>query len=261
MIFNRGVEVDEKPNYVEGIFFIKRKTLKEICLCRKSGGNKSLKICVYDRCSLFIFGHRTWLRKKIVALTESVYFDRAVITLIFLASVTMILQDYEDRDSEELWNQTLDKVSSVLVVIFSLECFLKIISQGCVMHENSYLRDPWNWIDFAVVITGIMELSQIPGVDLKSLRALRVLRPLRSLKAFPRMRKLIQGMIDSLPSLLNAVVFMGFVFLNFAIFGTQQFGGAYYTRCRIGESPLEDGSWPYDPTDLRLCSTDESSGR
>lgn len=89
------------------------------------------------------------------------------------------------------------------------------------MHENSYFRDSWNWIDFAVVITGVLELCSIPGVNLRSLRALRVLRPLRSIKAFPSMRKLIQGMIDSMPSLINAIVFMGFVFLNFAIFGTQ----------------------------------------
>ena len=128
------------------------------------------------------------------------------------------------------------------------------------MHENAYLRDSWNWIDILVVITGLLELLNLNGANLKSLRALRVLRPLRSIKAFPSMRKLIQGMINSLPSLINAVIFMGFIFVNFAIFGTQQFGGLYYSRCRLTPEPVND-TWPYDPLDQRLCSASVDTGR
>jgi len=59
------------------------------------------------------------------------------------------------------------------------------------MHRNAYLRDYWNWIDVSVVITGLIEMTNIPGISLRSLRALRVLRPLRSIKALPSMRRLI----------------------------------------------------------------------
>jgi len=46
-------------------------------------------------------------------------------------------------------------------------------------------------MDLAVVLTGLLEMSNLPGADLKSVRALRVLRVLRSIKAFPDMKKLI----------------------------------------------------------------------
>ena len=46
-----------------------------------------------------------------------------------------------------------------MTCFFIVECFLKIMSMGFVMHRNAYLRDTWNWLDFAIVISGIIELS------------------------------------------------------------------------------------------------------
>lgn len=106
------------------------------------------------------------------------------------------------------------------IVVFTIECTLKIVATGFVLHPNAYLRDPWNWIDFLVVVTGIIELTPTSGISLSALRTLRVLRPLKSISAVPSMKKLIQGMIDSVSALFYAIVFMGFVFINFGIYGT-----------------------------------------
>ena len=57
-------------------------------------------------------------------------------------------------------------------------------------------------------------------------------------------------------SLLNAVVFMLFIFVLFGILGVQQFSGNSYRRCRFSEFPLEDGTWPFDPEIDYLCSPD-----
>jgi hypothetical protein len=59
------------------------------------------------------------------------------------------------------------------------------------MHPNSYLRDPWNLIDLAVVVTGIIERTPNSDIQLTGMRPLRVLRTLRSIKTFPNMRRLI----------------------------------------------------------------------
>ena len=86
-----------------------------------------------------------------------------------------------------------------------------------IIHKQAYLRDAWNWLDFVVVITGIMEMSQISWFKVRALRTLRVLRPLRSIKAFPTMRRLVSSLVGSINALLNAVVFMLFVFILFGI--------------------------------------------
>jgi hypothetical protein len=46
----------------------------------------------------------------------------------------------------------------VFNAVFIIECILKIISKGFIIHKNSYLRDGWNIIDFIVVITAVMEM-------------------------------------------------------------------------------------------------------
>lgn len=42
----------------------------------------------------------------------------------------------------------------VFTAIYTLEMLLKIISRGLILHTYAYLRDPWNWLDFMVVVLG-----------------------------------------------------------------------------------------------------------
>ena len=42
----------------------------------------------------------------------------------------------------------------VFTAIYTLEMILKIISRGFILHNYAYLRDPWNCLDFIVVVLG-----------------------------------------------------------------------------------------------------------
>jgi len=56
------------------------------------------------------------------------------------------------------WNS-----KSYFVFYFTIDTILKIFAEGLVLNENSYLRSPWNVLDFLVLIvsyTGII-LSNI----------------------------------------------------------------------------------------------------
>ena len=139
----------------------------------------------------------------------------------------------------------MNKVGLGFTVLFFIEMLLKIIGLGFFVHKNSYLRDPWNWIDFIAVITGTIEF--VPGLpNLKVLRILRVIRPLRTIKAVPSMRRLISSLINSLPALANVVVFLIFIFILFGILGVQLFQGQLYSRCRFSKEPDQDGNWPFN---------------
>jgi len=39
----------------------------------------------------------------------------------------------------------------VFTVVYTVEMVVKIVGRGFVLHRFSYLRDPWNWIDFVVI--------------------------------------------------------------------------------------------------------------
>jgi len=40
------------------------------------------------------------------------------------------------------------------LIIYTIEMILKVIALGFCMQQNSYLRDPWNVLDFIVVFFG-----------------------------------------------------------------------------------------------------------
>lgn len=121
------------------------------------------------------------------------------------------------------------------------------------MHKKSYLRDPWNVLDFLVVIIGLISL--IPSVpNLKSLRTFRILRPLRSINAVPSMKRLVQSLLMALPSMGYLVAFLVFFIGIFSILGMQMFSRHLYYRCRLTDAPiLNNTQWPIDPRQERLC--------
>jgi voltage-dependent calcium channel L type alpha-1D len=140
------------------------------------------------------------------------------ITLVILAnSVMLACTDYNDRiygpDYVSIYNLNMGQVDTAFTIIFLVECILKILAMGFLLHKNSYMRDPWNWLDIFVVTVSVM--TWLPNIDtnssMKSLRTFRILRPLRS----------IQSLLSSLPGLLNVGIFLAFIFTIFAIFGTH----------------------------------------
>lgn len=39
----------------------------------------------------------------------------------------------------------------VFTVIYTFEALIKILARGFCLNEFTYLRDPWNWLDFSVI--------------------------------------------------------------------------------------------------------------
>ena len=210
--------IDPTPNLIEGIFYVPQKDLCGKC-CKKKGKAKADKIYVYDYRSLYCLHFENSLRKMLVNFTCSQMFENFIILLIFLNSLILALYNYDDRDNLTEWNQKLEGIGQVFTILFTIEMVLKILAQGFIIHKNAYLRDAWNWLDFIVVVTGIMEMMDLSWFKVRALRTLRVLRPLRSIKAFPKMRQFVSSLIGSVDSLLNAVVFMLFIFMLFGILG------------------------------------------
>ena len=47
-----------------------------------------------------------------------------------------------------------EKAEYFFVTIFTIESILKIIAYGFLFHPGAYLRNPWNILDFVIVIIG-----------------------------------------------------------------------------------------------------------
>jgi len=94
-----------------------------------------------------------------------------------------------------------EELEPVFMGIFTMEMCVKILADGFILHKDSYLRNPWNIMDFIVVVSGFLPMvlaMVLPeqrkggpgGPDLTTLRTFRVLRPLKLVSGVPSEKKI-----------------------------------------------------------------------
>jgi hypothetical protein len=227
----------------------------------------------YDIRALWLLHGDWWIRRKLVWLIEWKPFENFITLVILANSVMLALQDYNARivgdDYVSIRNLNMQQVDDAFSIIFLAECVFKIFAMGFILHKNSYMRDRWNWLDIFVVTISVV--TWLPGIEgnssMKSLRTFRILRPLRSINSLPSMKELIRSLLSSIPGMVNVFIFLAFIFTIFAIFGTHQFVGSQYNRCRLTEEPvfIGDGTsqkhWPINYDAEWLCKADSDCER
>lgn len=161
-------------------------------------------------------------------LVEHRHFDPVVTFLIITSSISLALDD-PLSDPQSTLPKILKAIDLFFTFAFSVECSLKILAQGLVLEKNSYLRDPWNHIDFCVVLVSIFNLANIgPGSTLRVLRILRVLRPLRMIKRLPQLKVVVDALLLSIPSAANVALLCIVFFLVFSLLGVSLLKGSFY---------------------------------
>ena len=82
------------------------------------------------------------------------WFSYFITLCILINSVGLAIYDYRDRESLTRKNKGIDMLNFVMTFIFLFEALIKIVAMGLVFDSNTYLRDGWNIIDLAIVISG-----------------------------------------------------------------------------------------------------------
>jgi hypothetical protein len=111
----------------------------------------------------------------------------------------------------------------IITAFFCLELASKVISDGFIMDEGSYLREGWSWIDLIIVIVSLFDLV-VTSVNLsavKVIRLMRVLRPLRFVRHNKNLKLLVTALTESTRDLLNLAIIIIFVYLMFGIFAVS----------------------------------------
>uniref|UniRef100_A0A183CB81 Voltage-dependent calcium channel type A subunit alpha-1 n=1 Tax=Globodera pallida TaxID=36090 RepID=A0A183CB81_GLOPA len=122
------------------------------------------------------------------------------------------------------------------MAIFCIECILKIIAFGFILHKGSYLRSGWNIMDFIVVVTGVISMMPFSrtgqeGVDLRTLRAVRVLRPLKLVSGIPSLQVVLKSILCAMAPLLQIGLLVLFAIVIFAIIGLEFYSGIFHAAC------------------------------
>jgi hypothetical protein len=116
----------------------------------------------------------------------------------------------------------------VTTVIFLFEVVIKVIGSGFLINgANSYLRNPWNVIDFFIVIISLFDLfpTGLSLSVLKIVRMARLLRPLRVISKNESLKLSIQALVVAVPAIANLMVIVLLVMFIFGIIGVNLLKG------------------------------------
>ncbi len=104
--------------------------------------------------ALFCLGLKNPLRKLCIDIVEWKPFEYLILLTIFANCVALaVYTPYPNSDSNQT-NAYLEKIEYIFLIIFTAECFMKIIAYGFVLHQGAYLRNGWNLLDFTIVVIG-----------------------------------------------------------------------------------------------------------
>uniref|UniRef100_A0A8C9W9L8 Sodium channel protein n=1 Tax=Scleropages formosus TaxID=113540 RepID=A0A8C9W9L8_SCLFO len=128
--------------------------------------------------------------------------------------------------------------------IYTFESAVKIIARGFCIDDFTFLRDPWNWLDFMVIsmayVTEFVDLGNV-----SALRTFRVLRALKTISVIPGLKTIVGALIQSVKKLSDVMILTVFCLSVFALIGLQLFMGNLRHKCVI---------WPINSTENYLSN-------
>ncbi|XP_077060042.1 calcium channel, voltage-dependent, L type, alpha 1D subunit, a isoform X7 [Siphateles boraxobius] len=219
--------------------------------------------------ALFCLNLNNPIRQACISLVEWKPFDIFILIAIFANCMALAVYIPFPEDDSNSTNHDLETVEYAFLIIFTIETFLKIIAYGLVMHQNAYVRNGWNMLDFVIVVIGlfsvVLELltkdgekeivgthppvhghgGKPGGFDVKALRAFRVLRPLRLVSGVPSLQVVLNSIIKAMVPLLHIALLVLFVIIIYAIIGLELFIGKMHATCYYqGTEMIEDEPAP-----------------
>uniref|UniRef100_A0A8D2QP07 Sodium channel protein n=1 Tax=Zosterops lateralis melanops TaxID=1220523 RepID=A0A8D2QP07_ZOSLA len=115
------------------------------------------------------------------------------------------------------WNKY---VEYTFTGIYTFESLIKILARGFCMTEFTFLRDPWNWLDFSVIVMAyITEFVDLGNVS--ALRTFRVLRALKTISVISGLKTIVGALIQSVKKLADVMILTVFCLSVFALIGLQ----------------------------------------
>ncbi|XP_028853746.1 calcium channel, voltage-dependent, L type, alpha 1S subunit, a [Denticeps clupeoides] len=220
---------------------LKRKQREKLKKLQATGGNPR------PPRSLFFLTLKNPFRKACINIVEWKPFEIIILLTIFANCVALaVFMPMPEEDTNNT-NSNLESLEYIFLIIFTMECFLKIVAYGLLFHADAYLRNCWNILDFVIVTMGLFTIAvdfinNISGVetpveqksggfDMKALRAFRVLRPLRLVSGVPSLQVVMSSILKSMLPLFHISLLVFFMVTIYAIAGLELFKCKMHKTC------------------------------
>jgi voltage-gated sodium channel len=153
------------------------------------------------------------VRSRLRAFIEASATRRAIVAVIIVNAIVIGLETSPTAMAAA--GDLLRALDTLALTVFVAEIGIKLI-----VYRAGFFREPWNLFDFAIVAVSLAPASEGMSV----LRALRILRALRLISAVPRMRIVVQALLQAIPGMGSVVALLCLVFYVTAVMATKLFG-------------------------------------
>ncbi|XP_044534637.1 sodium channel protein type 8 subunit alpha isoform X4 [Gracilinanus agilis] len=191
--------------------------------------------------ALYILSPFNLLRRIAIKILIHSVFSMIIMCTILTNCVFMTFSNPPD------WSKN---VEYTFTGIYTFESLVKIIARGFCIDGFTFLRDPWNWLDFSVIMMAyVTEFVDLGNVS--ALRTFRVLRALKTISVIPGLKTIVGALIQSVKKLSDVMILTVFCLSVFALIGLQLFMGNLRNKCVVwpinfNESFLENGTKGFD---------------
>ncbi|XP_059059664.1 sodium channel protein 60E-like isoform X2 [Achroia grisella] len=127
-------------------------------------------------------------------------------------------------------SETIEEAEYIFLAIYTAEMIVKCIAKGFILNKYTYLRNPWNWLDFVVITSGYATIGMEVG-NLAGLRTFRVLRALKTVSIMPGLKTIINALLHSFKQLAEVMTLTIFCLMVFALFALQVYMGELRNKC------------------------------
>uniref|UniRef100_A0A8C3L416 Voltage-dependent L-type calcium channel subunit alpha n=1 Tax=Chrysolophus pictus TaxID=9089 RepID=A0A8C3L416_CHRPC len=200
--------------------------------CFGRSSNKHGKTCSSLQLSFLSWRYcRRWRRwnrfnrRKCRAAVKSVTFYWLVIVLVFLNTLTISSEHYNQPD----WlTQIQDIANKVLLALFTCEMLVKMYSLGL----QAYFVSLFNRFDCFVVCGGIVEtilveLEIMSPLGISVFRCVRLLRIFKVTRHWASLSNLVASLLNSMKSIASLLLLLFLFIIIFSLLGMQLFGGKF----------------------------------
>lgn len=139
-----------------------------------------------------------------------------IAVLIIVNTIVLAMETYPNVMHD--YGNLLTSIDQTILYVFILELVLRISA-----YHLDFFKDPWSIFDFCVVA-----IALIPAQDAFSgLRAARALRALRLISVFPKLRKVIEGLVMAIPGICAIAGVMAIIICVFGLIASKLYGPSF----------------------------------
>ena len=151
--------------------------------------------------------------EKIISKKEWNYF---ITILIIINTIVLSMETYPGIMN--LYGDILKFIDQKILLIFIIELIIRLIA-----YRLQFFKNPWSIFDFFVI-----GIALVPSQDaFSALRAARALRALRLISMFPKLRKVIEGLVIAVPGICAIAGVMAVIICVFGLIASKLYGSSY----------------------------------